>query len=75
MLIFPAVLLSSDGLLWLAGTSCGAGKAVTGREKPNAVACASRAGAERNDLVMRAECLPPWNKCRTIVMIQLQLLF
>lgn len=70
----PAVLLSSNGLFWLAGTSYGAGKAVTGRA-PNAAACASCAGAERNDLVMTAECLPPWNKCKTIVMIQLQLLF
>lgn len=70
----PAVLLSSNGLFWLAGTSYGAGKAVTGRVL-NAVVCASCAGAERNDLVMTAKCLPPWNKCKTIVMIQLQLLF
>lgn len=28
-----------------------------------------------NDLVMAVQCLPPWNKCKTIVMIQLQLLF
>lgn len=34
-----------------------------------------RAGPEHNDLVVTAECFPLQNKCKTIVMIQLLLLF
>lgn len=61
----PSVLLSSSGLLWLAGTSCRKSS-----DRHREAKC-----MERDDPAMTAECLPPWNKCKTIVMIQLQLLF
>lgn len=73
-LLQPSVLLLSSGCLWFAGTSCSAGKAATNRNRTQRFVHIAPV-PERNDLVMTAKCLPPWNKCKTIVMIQLQLLF